>query len=113
MTRKPVARRFPTSDTVDPKVLAQELHLKTSGRTAKNRFFKAAMSELQASYSKDSLKGIGIPSEGLIRLYEKWGHGGFGMIVTGNIIIGKFENSRLLNLNFQIICTWKELAIWK
>lgn len=90
MTKKTVAKRFPASGVADPKVLAQELHFKTSGRTAKNRFFKAAMSELQASYSKDNLQGIGIPGESLINLYEKWAHGGFGVLLTGNILVGRF-----------------------
>jgi 2,4-dienoyl-CoA reductase-like NADH-dependent reductase (Old Yellow Enzyme family) len=101
MTKKTVAKRFPTSEVVDSKVLAQELHFKTSGRTSKNRFFKAAMSELQASHSKDNLNGIGIPSEGLINLYEKWGHGGFGVILTGNVLIGK-SNVIYLAINFLI-----------
>lgn len=89
MVKHTVAKRFPTTDVADSKILAQELHFKTSDRVATNRFFKASMSELQASYSKDNLKEIGIPSEGLINLYQKWAHGGFGVVVTGNIIVGE------------------------
>jgi hypothetical protein len=41
-----------------------------------------------ASFDQDDLKTTGIPSDRLINLYSKWAHGGFGLISTGNIIIG-------------------------
>ncbi|KAI6176160.1 Oxidored-FMN domain-containing protein [Aphelenchoides bicaudatus] len=88
MTKKGVSKRFPASNAVvDPQVLAQELHFKTSGKTAKNRFFKASMSEILATYSKTDIKKIGIPTEALVNLYEKWSHGGFGVVLTGNILV--------------------------
>jgi 2,4-dienoyl-CoA reductase-like NADH-dependent reductase (Old Yellow Enzyme family) len=45
------------------------------------------MSEVQATFTPENLKTTGIPTQSLINLYEKWGHGGFGMIMTGNIMI--------------------------
>ncbi|CAJ0933855.1 unnamed protein product, partial [Mesorhabditis belari] len=52
---------------------------------ARNRFMKAAMTERLSTYSPDSPKEHGIPTDSLINLYEKWGNGGFGMILTGNV----------------------------
>ncbi|PAV62750.1 hypothetical protein WR25_22976 [Diploscapter pachys] len=44
------------------------------------------MSERLASFDKDpSLRGI--PNRKLINLYEKWAHGNFGMLLTGNVIV--------------------------
>lgn len=44
------------------------------------------MSELISSYN-DDLKMSGIPNQRTINIYEKFGHGGFGAIITGNISI--------------------------
>ncbi|CAJ0933443.1 unnamed protein product, partial [Mesorhabditis belari] len=52
---------------------------------ARNRLMKAAMTERLSTYSPDSPKEHGIPTDSLINLYEKWGNGGFGMILTGNV----------------------------
>uniref|UniRef100_A0A915ATH5 Choline/carnitine acyltransferase domain-containing protein n=1 Tax=Parascaris univalens TaxID=6257 RepID=A0A915ATH5_PARUN len=68
-------------------ILEEPLHFPTSGRTAKNRFLKAALSERLAQW--DSLKSSsnGVPTERLINTYDKWGHGGWGIILTGNAIV--------------------------
>jgi len=59
--------------------LAQPLTL-TSDVTLPNRIGKAAMSE--------NLCGTdGAPTEGLFTLYERWGRGGAGMLLTGNVIV--------------------------
>lgn len=89
MVKQTVARRFPYANVADSTLLAQELHFKTSDRKVKNRFFKASMSEVMASFNQDDLKLTGIPSERLINLYSKWAHGGFGVIATGNFIVGE------------------------
>ncbi|KAI6207004.1 hypothetical protein M3Y94_00980000 [Aphelenchoides besseyi] len=84
---KMVAQRFPVSEITESTVLGEKLEFKTSGQSTSNRFLKAAMSETFASYSEDDLSKMGIPTERLINLYEKWAHGGFGMICTGNVLI--------------------------
>jgi len=59
--------------------LAQPLTL-TPDVTLPNRIGKGAMSE--------NLCGTdGAPTEGLIKLYERWGRGGAGMLLTGNVIV--------------------------
>jgi hypothetical protein len=44
------------------------------------------MSELISSYNND-LKISGIPTQRVINIYEKFGNGGFGVLITGNISI--------------------------
>lgn len=45
------------------------------------------MSELISSYSSTDLKASGIPTQRVINLYEKFGNGGFGVLLTGNIAV--------------------------
>lgn len=45
---------------------------------------KAAMTEQLASWNKEEPQKRGIPTPNLIRVYEKWGAGGIGLILTGN-----------------------------
>lgn len=40
-----------------------------------------------ASWDQHDLSKRGVPSEGLIRLYEAWGKGGYGIVLTGNVAI--------------------------
>jgi 2,4-dienoyl-CoA reductase-like NADH-dependent reductase (Old Yellow Enzyme family) len=51
-----------------------------SGLVLPNRIAKASTSERLAGPD-------GAPSEGLIRLYERWGRGGAGMLLTGNVVV--------------------------
>ncbi|EXJ72507.1 oxidoreductase [Cladophialophora psammophila CBS 110553] len=75
------------SDIVDPNPLAQSLQFVFSGRTAPNRFMKAAMTEQLASWHKEDREKRGIPTKNLIRVYERWARGGIGLILTGNFMI--------------------------
>lgn len=52
----------------------------TSGLVLANRIVKAATSEKLADRS-------GRPGAGLTRLYERWGRGGAGLLLTGNVIV--------------------------
>src|SRR5687768_3488494 len=52
-----------------------------SGAQLPNRFAKAAMSEVLAD------KVTGAPTEELVRLYERWGKSGAGMLITGHVIV--------------------------
>ena len=50
------------------------------GLTLPNRIAKAAMSERLAAAER-------APSEGLLRLYERWSRGGAGLLITGNVMV--------------------------
>jgi 2,4-dienoyl-CoA reductase-like NADH-dependent reductase (Old Yellow Enzyme family) len=75
------------SDNVDVPPLAQPLHFEFSGKTAPNRFLKAAMTERLSSWDPKNFEAQGIPSKNLINVYKRWGEGGLGLILTGNIMI--------------------------
>ncbi|CZT01443.1 probable 12-oxophytodienoate reductase 1 [Rhynchosporium agropyri] len=75
------------SDSGDASVLGQPLKFEFSGKTAKNRFLKAAMTERISSWDPKDFKARGIPSKNLINVYKRWGEGEFGNILTGNIMI--------------------------
>jgi 2,4-dienoyl-CoA reductase-like NADH-dependent reductase (Old Yellow Enzyme family) len=68
--------------------LAQPLTL-PCGATLQNRIAKAAMTEQMASDDN-------APNDGIIRLYERWGGGGAGLLFTGNVMIDRraLEHSR-------------------
>ncbi|KAJ8131719.1 hypothetical protein O1611_g1903 [Lasiodiplodia mahajangana] len=72
---------------VDPSPLGQPLHFHYSGRTAPNRFLKAAMTEKLASWDPEDIEKRGVPSKELINVYRRWGEGGSGLILTGNIML--------------------------
>jgi 2,4-dienoyl-CoA reductase-like NADH-dependent reductase (Old Yellow Enzyme family) len=60
------------------------------GATLRNRLFKAAMSEgLAQSHA---------PGEELTRLYARWGRGGLGAMITGNIQVDRLHLERAANL---------------
>jgi 2,4-dienoyl-CoA reductase-like NADH-dependent reductase (Old Yellow Enzyme family) len=63
------------------------LHFPFSNKTAPNRFLKAAMTERLSSWSPDDFKARGVPSRELINVYKRWGEGGLGHILTGNIMV--------------------------
>jgi 2,4-dienoyl-CoA reductase-like NADH-dependent reductase (Old Yellow Enzyme family) len=75
------------SDSSSAELLGTPLRFAFSGRTAKNRFMKAAMAECLSSWDPKDISSRGIPSTQLINVYKRWGEGGFGQIVTGNIMI--------------------------
>ncbi|KII86578.1 hypothetical protein PLICRDRAFT_177337 [Plicaturopsis crispa FD-325 SS-3] len=70
-------------------ILQQRVALPFSGKVAQNRFMKAAMSESLATYSLTDPLDRGKPTEGLIRVYEQWGKGEYGIILTGNVMVDK------------------------
>ena len=75
------------SEQVDPSPLGKPLHYEFADRTAPNRFLKAAMTERLSSWDAKDLKARGIPSPELINVYRRWGEGGLGTILTGNIMV--------------------------
>lgn len=70
-------------------ILRQPLQLPFSGRTAKNRFLKAPMTERLCQWNKEGedISARGFPTAEYERLYERWGEGEIGIIVTGNIML--------------------------
>ena len=51
-----------------------------SGGTLRNRIAKAAMEENMAGSAQ-------LPDERLISLYRRWGAGGAGLLITGNVMV--------------------------
>ncbi|KIX97051.1 uncharacterized protein Z520_07165 [Fonsecaea multimorphosa CBS 102226] len=78
--------RFP-SEIKDASPLGQPLKFEFSGKTAPNRFLKAAMTERLSSWDPVNKEKRGVPSKELIRVYQRWGEGGLGLILTGNIMV--------------------------
>ncbi|KAL8805537.1 MAG: hypothetical protein Q9182_001906 [Xanthomendoza sp. 2 TL-2023] len=75
------------SENVDASPLGKPLEFPFSGKTAPNRFLKAAMTERISSWDPQNLQARGIPSKNLINVYKRWGEGQLGTILTGNIMI--------------------------
>ncbi|KAI1250143.1 hypothetical protein MGN70_007195 [Eutypa lata] len=71
----------------DSKPLGEPLVFPFSKRSAQNRFLNVAMSERMASFDAKDVGSRGIPSEKLVKLYERWGEGTWGQILTGNVMI--------------------------
>jgi len=63
-----------------PALLGSPLPL-PNGTILPNRLVKAAMSEVLADVE------TGAPGEELVRLYERWGRGGAGLLLSGNVIV--------------------------
>ncbi|PAV86502.1 hypothetical protein WR25_16915 [Diploscapter pachys] len=70
---------------VNPSPLFEPLIFK-NGVVMKNRFVKGPMSEGLCSWG-DDVRTRGYPTKGILNVYEKWSKGGFGMSITGNIMI--------------------------
>ncbi|HTM19976.1 MAG TPA: hypothetical protein VL172_05700, partial [Kofleriaceae bacterium] len=60
-------------------VLSRPLRL-PGGALLPNRIAKAATSEGLGD------RKTGAPTDGLVRLYERWGRGGAGLLITGNVV---------------------------
>lgn len=81
-----MTQRHPSS-IQDASPLGQPLNFAFSGRTASNRFLKAAMTERMATWDPKDLPKRGFPTKELINVYKRWGEGGMGHVLTGNIVI--------------------------
>ncbi|CAI2354583.1 unnamed protein product [Caenorhabditis sp. 36 PRJEB53466] len=81
-----MSRRFDTTIPENVAVLGDKLKF-PSGKVAQNRFLKAAMTELLSTYEPSNPKAHGIPTQSLVNVYEKWGNGQFGLILTGNLLV--------------------------
>lgn len=75
------------------------------GATLGNRLAKAAMTEgLSDRYLRATPK--------LCRLYERWSHGGAGLLITGNVQIDKRVLERPGNVAVDANGGWRELEKW-
>ena len=74
---------------VDVGPLKESLTFAFSGRTAKNRFLKAPMTERLCHWNKDGedISARGFPSEEYKLLYKRWGEGEIGVVVAGNLML--------------------------
>ena len=52
-----------------------------SGASLENRLAKSAMSETLADLETNA------PTDGLIRVYERWARSGAGLLITGHVIV--------------------------
>ncbi|KAK4225212.1 hypothetical protein QBC38DRAFT_483546 [Podospora fimiseda] len=69
--------------------LGTPLHFHFSGRSAKNRFMKVSLTERAATWSPVDKTDNGIPGDELFNLYRSWGLGGYGVVLTGNVMIDR------------------------
>lgn len=90
---------------VDVSILNEPVKFAFSGRTAKNRFLKAPMTERLCHWNKEGEDIVcasqlesqqfltapkssrGVPSPEYLNLYRRWGEGDIGIIVSGNTMI--------------------------
>ncbi|KAK1522939.1 NADH:flavin oxidoreductase/NADH oxidase [Colletotrichum paranaense] len=75
------------AEAVDPKPLAEPLKFAFSGKVAKNRFLKGAMTERLSTWDPKTPTNRGIPTPELINLYRRWGEGDFGVLLSGNVML--------------------------
>ncbi|KAJ5086224.1 hypothetical protein N7532_010995 [Penicillium argentinense] len=81
-----MASRF-HSQVEDVSPLVQPLRFEFSQRTAPNRFLKASMTEKLSSWDPQNKEARGVPSTAIHNLYQRWGEGELGHILTGNIML--------------------------
>lgn len=79
------------ADTVDQTVLGDEMKLPYSGKVAKSRFLKAAMTERLSSWDQHDPTKRGTPSKELIQVYKTWGEDAFGIILSGNLLVNTMD----------------------
>jgi len=89
--------------------LSQPLSLRR-GPVLRNRLAKSATSEALAD------RRTGRPTEALVRLYERWGRGGAGLLITGNVVFdlqGRTEPGNVVihdDRDLPVLRRWAEAA---
>ncbi|KAK2029169.1 putative NADH oxidase [Colletotrichum zoysiae] len=79
--------RYACQQDANQAPLAQPLKFPFSQKVAANRFMKGAMSERMCTWDVADVTKRGLPTDELINLYRNWGTGGWGILVSGNILI--------------------------
>lgn len=87
-----------------PPRLAEPLTL-PGGLTLENRIAKAATSE------RIGTRG-GVPTEGHLALYERWGRGGAGLLITGNVMVDSGARAETGNVVVEDDDHIEALAAW-
>ncbi|KAI1872169.1 uncharacterized protein JN550_003888 [Neoarthrinium moseri] len=82
-----MAPRRHEGEPADASRLGEPLKFEFSGKSAHNRFLKAAMTERLSTWDPKDLPKRGIPTKELVNVYRRWGEGGFGVILTGNVMV--------------------------
>ncbi|CAK4031087.1 NADH-dependent flavin oxidoreductase [Lecanosticta acicola] len=82
-------RRRVQGPAVDTGILGEPIKFAFSGKTARNRFLKAPMTERLCHWNEHGqpISVRGFPSKEYKHLYRRWGQGEIGMIVSGNTMI--------------------------
>lgn len=80
-----------------------------SGRTAKNRFLKAPMTErlCRWNHGGEDISARGYPTPEYELLYKRWGKGDIGVIVSGDMML-KYDASRHLAIQSCLTTTMGE-----
>lgn len=99
-----MSKRYP-SDNKDASPLGQPLKFEFSGKTAPNRFLKGAMTERLSSWDPVNKEKRGVPSKELVNVYKRWGEGGLGLVLTGNIMVRHHAHSMPTQASFEVILT--------
>jgi 2,4-dienoyl-CoA reductase-like NADH-dependent reductase (Old Yellow Enzyme family) len=81
-----MAKRLPYEVEGDPTILGEKLIFPTTKKVAKNRFLKSALSEICAAWDPLNPAINGIANDIHVNMYEKWAAGGYGVLITGNIM---------------------------
>uniref|UniRef100_A0A7E4VGC4 Oxidored_FMN domain-containing protein n=1 Tax=Panagrellus redivivus TaxID=6233 RepID=A0A7E4VGC4_PANRE len=82
-------RRYTVETPVDVSILGESLTFPTSKRVTRNRLMKAALSEYLAPWTPNDLAKTGTPNSRHVNMYEKWSAGGYGVVLTGGILVDK------------------------
>jgi len=88
----------------DDSLLQQTLTL-THGASLPNRIAKSAMSERLGDAD-------GRPSPELVRLYERWGAGGTGLLITGNVMVDRSALGETGNVIIEDARDLDALSAW-
>ncbi len=88
-----------------PSEILQQSFTLPCGVTIPNRIVKSAMSENNADRG-------GRPSERLNRLYEKWGKGGAGILISGNVMMDHKALGEPRNVVIEDEKYLEELTVW-
>lgn len=80
-----MVRRFSTAAPKSAKALLGESLRFPTGKIAQNRFLKAALTEMLSTFDPLNPELNGVPTQEIINVYDKWGNGKFGVILTGNV----------------------------
>ncbi|MFH4979433.1 hypothetical protein AB6A40_006142 [Gnathostoma spinigerum] len=82
--------RWKSEAAADPSILNERIRFPYAcNMITANRLVKTGMNEELASYDRSNIHNSGIATKELANLYEKFGEGGFGLIVSGAINVNE------------------------